>query len=74
MDGCWRDHCNIPGSLHLRNSTKLIIDFFSAFCLIRTVPAALDYFRQKLAEEPDEHDKPLLAYVLVDLLMRADLT
>jgi hypothetical protein len=34
--------------------------------------AALEYFRQKLADEPDEHDKPLLAYVLVDLLMRAE--
>lgn len=34
--------------------------------------AALDYFRQKLANEPDEHDKPLLAYVLVDLLMRVE--
>ena len=34
--------------------------------------AALDYFRQKLADEPDERDKPLLAYVLVDLLMRVD--
>lgn len=34
--------------------------------------ASLDYFRKKLADEPDEHDKPLLAYVLVDLLMRAD--
>jgi hypothetical protein len=32
--------------------------------------AGLDYFRKKLADEPDEHDKPLLAYVLVDLLMR----
>ena len=31
---------------------------------------ALDYFRQKLTNEPDERDKPLLAYVLVDLLMR----
>jgi hypothetical protein len=31
----------------------------------------LDYFRRKLADEPDEQDKPLLAYVLVDLLMRS---
>jgi hypothetical protein len=31
---------------------------------------ALGYFRDKLAHEPDERDKPLLAYVLVDLLMR----
>ena len=33
--------------------------------------AGLDYFRTKLDREPDEQDKPLLAYVLTDLLMRA---
>lgn len=32
----------------------------------------LQYFRDKLEAEPDEADKPLLAYVLVDLLMRSD--
>lgn len=32
--------------------------------------SALEYFRHKLIAEPDEQDKPLLAYVLVDLLMR----
>ncbi len=37
----------------------------------RDVDAALAYFRQKLEDEPDEYDKPLLAYVLVDLLVRA---
>lgn len=31
---------------------------------------ALGYFRDKLAAEPDEPDKPLLAFVLVDLLVR----
>lgn len=30
----------------------------------------LDYFRKKLAAEPDARDRPLLAYVLTDLLMR----
>ncbi len=35
--------------------------------------AALQYFRDKLNQEPDEQDKPVLAYVLVDLLMRAEL-
>jgi hypothetical protein len=34
--------------------------------------AALQYFRDKLAAEPDEQDRPLLAYVLVDLLIRAE--
>ncbi|MFV0442520.1 MAG: hypothetical protein ACK5Q5_03010 [Planctomycetaceae bacterium] len=31
---------------------------------------ALKFFRDKLEQEPDERDKPLLAYVLVDLLVR----
>lgn len=33
--------------------------------------SSLDYFRRRLADEPDERDQPLLAYVLVDLLMRS---
>lgn len=51
-------------------------DFYEAhhrfFCVLldREREQALEYFRRKLADEPDEHDKPLLAYVLVDLLMR----
>jgi hypothetical protein len=31
---------------------------------------ALAYFQQQLDQEPDERDRPLLAYVLVDLLIR----
>jgi hypothetical protein len=31
---------------------------------------SLQYFRDQLANEPDDSDKPLLAYVLVDLLTR----
>jgi len=31
----------------------------------------LQYFKTKLDHEPDEQDKPLLAYVLVDLCLRA---
>lgn len=31
---------------------------------------AIAYFRAKIEEEPDEDDKPMIAYVLVDLLMR----
>jgi hypothetical protein len=34
--------------------------------------AALQYFRDKLAAEPDAHDRPYLAVVLVDLLCRID--
>lgn len=33
---------------------------------------ALDYFRDKLAAEPDDEDKALIAFVLVDLLSRCD--
>lgn len=43
--------------------------FFRAL-LNRDRDEALKYFRDKLDQEPDERDKPLLAYVLVDLLMR----
>ena len=32
---------------------------------------ALAYFQRKLEQEPDEADKPMIAYVLVDLLVRA---
>ncbi len=34
--------------------------------------AALDYFRKQLAAEPDPPDQALIAYVLVDLLVRID--
>jgi hypothetical protein len=53
-------------------------DFFAAHTQFFKVllgqdqDAALDYFRKKLEQEPDEQDKPLLAYVLVDLLSRVD--
>jgi hypothetical protein len=30
----------------------------------------LQYFRAKIDEEPDDEDKPMIAYVLVDLLLR----
>lgn len=44
---------------------------FFSILLDRNTEEGLQYFRDKLAAEPDEQDKPLLAYVLVDLLMRA---
>jgi hypothetical protein len=45
------------------------IQFFKVL-IGRDREQALQYFRDKLAAEPDEKDKPLLAYVLTDLLMR----
>ncbi len=35
---------------------------------------ALDWFRLRLADEPDAQDRTMLAYVLVDLLMRVNRT
>lgn len=34
------------------------------------VDEGLAYFRRKIEQEPDEQDKPMLAYVLTDLLVR----
>lgn len=34
------------------------------------VGEALGYFRRKLEAEPDEQDRPMIAYVIVDLLVR----
>ncbi|REJ89623.1 MAG: hypothetical protein DWQ34_19060 [Planctomycetota bacterium] len=45
---------------------------FLKVLLGKDVDPSLQYFRDKLDNEPDEQDKPLLAYVLVDLLMRSD--
>lgn len=38
----------------------------------RDVEESLEYFREKLAAEPDEEDKALIAFILVDLLTRCD--
>jgi len=35
--------------------------------------ASLEYFRKRLASEPDERDRQIIAYVLVDLLTRCDM-
>lgn len=37
----------------------------------KDVESGLDYFRKKIAAEPDESDRRLIAFVLVDLLCRA---
>ena len=47
------------------------VQFFNVV-LDRNADQALQYFRDKLEAEPDEQDKPLLAYVLVDLLMQSN--
>lgn len=46
------------------------IHFFNVL-LDQQRAAGLQYFRRQLELEPDEQDKPLLAYVLVDLLVRS---
>lgn len=45
---------------------------FLKVLLDRNRDEALQYFRTKLEQEPDEQDKPVFAYVLVDLLMRSN--
>jgi hypothetical protein len=45
------------------------VQFIKAL-LSRDRDEAIGYFREKLTAEPDERDQPLLAYVLVDLLVR----
>ena len=45
------------------------VQFFSVL-LGKEAEEGLQYFRTQLEAEPDEQDRPLLAYVLVDLLMR----
>lgn len=47
------------------------IAFFNIL-LNRDPDANLQYFRDQLNQEPDEQDKPLFAYVLVDLLVRSE--
>lgn len=47
------------------------IQFFN-FLLDDDRPAALAYFQNLLAAEPDAPDKMMIAYVLVDLLVRVD--
>jgi hypothetical protein len=47
------------------------IQFFNVL-LDKQREAGLNFFREQLEAEPDEQDKPILAYVLVDLLMRCD--
>ena len=46
------------------------IHFFNVL-LGKQADDGLAYFRKQLDAEPDERDKPLLAFVLIDLLMRA---
>ena len=47
------------------------IQFFNVL-LGRNVDDAVGYFQQKLDAEPEDEDKQMIAYVIVDLLLRAD--
>ncbi len=47
------------------------VQFFNVL-LGRNVDDALAYFQQKLDAEPDDEDKQMIAYVIVDLLLKAD--
>jgi len=59
-----------PGDPPFDDFYRAHVQFFRVL-LGKNREDALQYFREKLAHEPDEADKPILAYVLVDLLMRA---
>lgn len=58
-----------PGDAPFEDYYTAHVHFFKAI-LGENQEEGLQYFRDKLEQEPDELDKPLLAYVLVDLLMR----
>lgn len=60
-----------PGEPPFEDFFTAHLNFFKVL-LGKDQDAALAYFRDKLEREPDEQDKPLLAYVLVDLLSRVD--
>lgn len=47
------------------------IQFFN-FLLNENADTALEYFRRQLQQEPDAQDQAMIAYVLVDLLVRVD--
>lgn len=59
-----------PGDPPFDDFYRAHVQFFRVL-LDKNRADALQYFREKLAIEPDESDKPILAYVLVDLLMRS---
>ena len=47
------------------------VQFFNVL-LGRNVDDAIAYFQHKLDAEPDDEDKQMIAYVIVDLLLKAD--
>jgi hypothetical protein len=58
-----------PGEAPFEEYYPAHIQFFKVL-LNDNRDEALGYFRAKIDQEPDEQDKPLLAYVLTDLLLR----
>lgn len=60
-----------PGEPPFEDFYKAHLHYFNII-LDQNREAGFDYFRQKLADEPDRPDKQLIAYVLVDLLARVD--
>lgn len=60
-----------PGDPPFEDYYAAHVRFFKAV-LGENTEEGLQYFRNKLEQEPDEQDRPLLAYVLVDLLMRTN--
>ncbi len=63
------DQFRYPGDAPFDDYYPAHVAFFKAV-LDQDRDASVGYFRDKLAAEPDEEDKALIAFVLVDLLTR----
>ena len=60
-----------PGEPPFEDTYPAHIQYFNIL-LGKNFDQALAYFQQKLDNEPDEPDQQLIAYVMVDLLVRTD--
>ncbi len=68
---CLEQQFQYPGDPPFEDFYPAHVQFFKAMA-DQNRDEAIDYFREKLDAEPDAEDKPMLAYVLVDLLLRCD--
>ncbi|MFP6766118.1 MAG: hypothetical protein VB858_20970 [Planctomycetaceae bacterium] len=70
--GCQLDQqFQYPGEPPFEDFYPAHLEFFHVVTG-RNVDSGMKYFEQKLADEPDEPDQQLIAYVMVDLLLKAD--
>lgn len=70
--GCHLDtQFQYPGEAPFEDFYPSHLHFLNVL-LGRNVDEAISYFQQKLDAEPDEPDQQMIAYVMVDLLVRCD--